>query len=540
MNNKKLILILVVAACDSFLFASFYDCSKTFERNWNEGPFFPQEMICDLPGYRIPICSKVGISACPLMNARGIAKFAQLGYGVFVYKTIRSSAARAYDMPNVVYVDSATVDLGMLPVRARTTTTKIDTIANSIGNACDELEVNLAQIAHARAALHAGQILIVSIYGTDQYNARGQLIKTQEEDFAELALRAYKAGAHCIEANVSCPNVENGHCLYQDAACVERIIRAIKLSNPDLPVFAKVGVFASTNQLKNVLHAIARAGGQGVCGINSVPAEVVDEQGESVFGASRVISGLSGFAIQDLAYEFACSARKIISEDGLPLVLGVGGGIMTEAHIDRFLRAGADIVFSATSVMDYHSLAIAYSNFYEKKQQLAKRLHEIHAIKRGTFKLHSGKESAFYVDLRLVPSHNDVFGLMVHLLSQFTASYPIEVLCGVPLGGVPLASAVAFYSKTSLIMLRKEVKNYGMQRMIEGDYYSGQKCMIIDDVITSGDSLLHAIELLEKEGLQVTDIVVAVDRQEGGREKLEQKGYRVHPLFTIKELFAQA
>src|SRR5690625_7971774 len=83
---------------------------------------------------------------------------------------------------------------------------------------------------------------------------------------------------------------------------------------------------------------------------------------------------------------------------------------------------------------------------------------------------------------------------------------------------------------------RKEKKGYGTKRMVEGVYHDGQNCLLVEDVITSGKSLEETIEEIERENLVVTDIVVVLDREQGGIERLKNKGYNVHTLFTINEV----
>jgi uridine monophosphate synthetase len=87
-----------------------------------------------------------------------------------------------------------------------------------------------------------------------------------------------------------------------------------------------------------------------------------------------------------------------------------------------------------------------------------------------------------------------------------------------------------------LIIKRKEAKSYGTKKLIEGIYQKGQNCLLVEDVITSGKSLVETIAEVEQEDLKVADIVVVLDREQGGKQLLESKGYRVHTLFNISEV----
>src|SRR5690606_14812513 len=111
-----------------------------------------------------------------------------------------------------------------------------------------------------------------------------------------------------------------------------------------------------------------------------------------------------------------------------------------------------------------------------------------------------------------------------------------DLICGVPYAALPMATAMSLESYLPLIIKRKEAKEHGTKKLIEGIYKKGQNCLLVEDVITSGKSLLETIPEIEDEGITVSDIVVVLDREQGGKELLEAKGYRVHTLFTISEV----
>ncbi|KAF5271526.1 hypothetical protein FQR65_LT05146 [Abscondita terminalis] len=110
------------------------------------------------------------------------------------------------------------------------------------------------------------------------------------------------------------------------------------------------------------------------------------------------------------------------------------------------------------------------------------------------------------------------------------------LLCGVPYTALPMATAVSLEQNLPMLMCRKETKNYGTKKQIEGVFKFGQDCLIIEDVVTTGGSALQIAEVLKKHGLQVKDIVVLVDRQQGGKEALLAAGYQLHSVFTLNEL----
>ena len=173
----------------------------------------------------------------------------------------------------------------------------------------------------------------------------------------------------------------------------------------------------------------------------------------------------------------------------------------------------------------------------ESKNKFFLESYKLEIIKFGKFTLKSGIESPFYVDLRPLASDPKILKkLAEHLLEILPKDNKLDLICGVPYAALPMATVMSLLSEIPLIMKRKEAKGYGTKKLIEGIYKQGQSCLLVEDVITSGKSLLETIAEVEKEGLKVSDIVVVLDRQQGGKEILEQKGYRVHTLFTIAEV----
>ena len=101
---------------------------------------------------------------------------------------------------------------------------------------------------------------------------------------------------------------------------------------------------------------------------------------------------------------------------------------------------------------------------------------------------------------------------------------------------MPLGTAVALQTRTPLIYPRKEAKTYGTRRTIEGRYHPGEKAVVLDDLISSGNSKLKAIKPLQAAGLEVKDVVVLIDRESGGTEELARLGITVHSVFKLRDL----
>ena len=169
---------------------------------------------------------------------------------------------------------------------------------------------------------------------------------------------------------------------------------------------------------------------------------------------------------------------------------------------------------------------------------LALTLHDIGAIQFGRFRLHSGRESRVYFDLRVLVSYPEA-------LRQATAAYQtvldglaFDLLAATPMAGLPIGTAICLAMDRPLIYPRKTAKSYGTGKHIEGRWSIGQTAVVVDDLITSGDSLLETSATLKAAGLRVHDAVVLIDREQGGRAFLAEQGYRLHAVVAVRDLLA--
>lgn len=153
------------------------------------------------------------------------------------------------------------------------------------------------------------------------------------------------------------------------------------------------------------------------------------------------------------------------------------------------------------------------------------------------FLLKSGLESPFYIDLRQAQSFPDLFHAITdaycELIGEIPSGYKIS---GIPEAGTPLATAVGFQTKAPLIQPRKVVKDHGMGRSIEGVFEKNDKVIVIDDLITKGDSKIESIKQFSENGLIVERFAVLIDREQGGVKMLAESGVRVDAVMGIREL----
>ena len=170
------------------------------------------------------------------------------------------------------------------------------------------------------------------------------------------------------------------------------------------------------------------------------------------------------------------------------------------------------------------------------KKEIALALHEIGAIKFGEFTLKSGMKSPIYIDLRVLVSYPKVLKLVSDAIIGIAKDLQFDVIAGIPYTALPIATAISLKKEWPMVYARKENKEYGTKKKIEGVYKEGQTALIIDDLITTGGSKFETIEPFEAADLKITDFVVLVDREQGGGRKLEEKGYKFHSVIGINEL----
>lgn len=170
----------------------------------------------------------------------------------------------------------------------------------------------------------------------------------------------------------------------------------------------------------------------------------------------------------------------------------------------------------------------------ENFTDLITSLHSIGAVKFGKFKLKSGIISPFYLDLRVLVSHPTVLRDAARAIAHVLAPLTFDRIAAIPYAALPIGTAIALEMNRPMIYPRREKKDYGTGRAIEGEFNAGETAVVIDDVITTGLSKIEAIEPLVEARLQVRDIVVLIDREQGGATELEARGFKVHSALKIR------
>ena len=173
-------------------------------------------------------------------------------------------------------------------------------------------------------------------------------------------------------------------------------------------------------------------------------------------------------------------------------------------------------------------------------KEFATFLYKNDIIKFGNFTLASGKDSSYYIDLRLVPSFPHQFRKMIknlqNLIIEKIGLDDFDSLASVPTGGLVITSALAIETVKPLIYVRNKPKEHGTTKSIEGKISAGMKVVMVDDVMTTGTSVLNGIKQLKESGLSISDVFVIINRLEGADKVFSDMGVQIHQLTDILEI----
>lgn len=175
-----------------------------------------------------------------------------------------------------------------------------------------------------------------------------------------------------------------------------------------------------------------------------------------------------------------------------------------------------------------------------KKEELIRAFFEEGAILFGHFVLTSGKESDYYINVKKLITNPHALKLIAGMMAEEARRRGIcfDRVAGPELGAVPIATALSLETEKPLVIVRKKPKGHGTGSQIEGEIRPGERVLLVEDVTTTGGSVLKAAGVLEGLGAEIAAIMVVVDREEGAEQNIGEK-YSFIPLVRVSELFAR-
>lgn len=225
-----------------------------------------------------------------------------------------------------------------------------------------------------------------------------------------------------------------------------------------------------------------------------------------------------------------------LRDDGMGLVMNVSRGISSAFDPALAARTFRDRINDARQSSAEETARKLTTDVTHAHDEIITRLVELGAVKFGNFKLASGVDSPIYIDLRLLVSDPNLLAIVAERYAQLLHQLPVDRIAGVPYAALPIGTAVSLASGVPLIYPRKEVKEYGLQRGIEGAWEAGERVVIIEDLITSGGSTIKSAQRLREAGLIVEHAIVLIDREQGGVENLAEAGVEVRSVFKLSEI----
>jgi orotate phosphoribosyltransferase len=171
-----------------------------------------------------------------------------------------------------------------------------------------------------------------------------------------------------------------------------------------------------------------------------------------------------------------------------------------------------------------------------QNQKVVEALGGCGAVMYGDFTLASGKQSKYYIDIKRAVTDPKTLNLISKQMADLIRKLHVNKIAGVELGGVPLASVVSIKTELPLLIVRKAEKEYGTKSRFVGVIEPEDRIVLIEDVTTSGGSVINSIDVIRDNGATVEYVICVVDREEGAVKKLEDRGVKLIPLVTASDL----
>jgi dihydroorotate dehydrogenase (NAD+) catalytic subunit len=336
----------------------FYDPEKTYEENFNEGPFgaFADGEIFenkgepkfDFLGFKVN--SLFGLANGPLINGKFVKGALDKGFDLVEYKDTRSHKHPCNPMPNLVplkLTGNMTLEIGSKGVERADSYAEPLFITNSFGIPSADPGFWQEDLREAVAYARKGQLVIGGIQGTLQKEGG---FEAYLKDFILTAKLVRETGVKVIELNLSCPNEGISHLLCFDVERSIRVVEVVKKEIGDVPLIIKISYFADIDHLKRLVEKVAPFV-QAISSTNTIPGKIIDANGNPALTAGRTSSGTCGAPLKWAGLDMVGKLKKIRDEYGYSYIIIGVGGVMTPDDFFEYRKAGADAVMSATGAM---------------------------------------------------------------------------------------------------------------------------------------------------------------------------------------------
>lgn len=347
-----------------------YDDQLDFEENKKQGPFGdftdnsnPYEDTGEpqFEFFGVPVYSPFGIAAGPLPTTQFIKAALNKGFDIVTLKSVRTDTFPLNPYPQVRPVAlSGNLQPAENPrVKVASEYSEPLAVANSFGIPSVKPEVWQPEMRKSLQAPKKGQVLLAAFQGT----ARGRGKDDFVQDHVEGVRLIRETGAEVIEINLSCPNEGEAVLACFDTDITERIVTAVREAHPDIKLIIKLAYFANHDQLRELVKRVGNML-DGISAINTIPATVVNNEGEEVF-PGRPMAGISGAPVKWAGLEMTKLLKQFREEFDYSYKILSMGGVLTASDFQDYRQAGADYVMSVTGAMWNPGLAA------EIKQSLA-------------------------------------------------------------------------------------------------------------------------------------------------------------------------
>jgi len=338
----------------------FYDPEKSYDDNYNEGPFgaFKDGKILkqdgepeyDFLGQKVYL--PFGIAAGPLVNSNFCKAAFEKGFDICVYKTVRSSSFPCHPFPNVLAIHpdgDLTLDKLKEPLIADKNYTSPLSITNSFGVPSKDASVWQEDVRKAIKSAGKGQVLVLSFMGTVKPNqSQEQFI----DDYVLVAKQSSETGAKILEVNLSCPNIGNEGLVCYNLDVTRKIVKGIRETIGNTPLILKVGYYKTDEEME-ILAEIANEFADSISGINTLQGEIRDKEGSQALPGSpaRLRSGVCGAGIKWAGIDFVKRMKTIKDKREFKFSIEGVGGVLSGEDFSSYRNSGADSVMCATGAM---------------------------------------------------------------------------------------------------------------------------------------------------------------------------------------------